>query len=126
LLTLVPPCVLTVAVALKSVPGRAISRYASMAFLVAAIAASPSRISAAQRSARMPEYGALSRGSLAIRERTAEIADIRAGFDVPAGTHIDYMYTVVLGGRVVPATGAYIATIQHDGDVTYSANPNLR
>jgi hypothetical protein len=117
LLALFVPFVLTVVVALGAAPPK-ISGPASAIFLVVVIAALPARIYQATLFLRMPQYGAIARGSLDIMRRAPEVAGIDVTFALPWTARSDYIYMTVLGGRIVP-TAPYSATIDRDGSVAY-------
>jgi len=117
LISLYVPFVLTLILALNAAPPRW-SRAVAVAFLVAVVAIVPGRVRNARRMVSMPQYGPLARGSLAIRQRTSEISRIKLMFDLPWTSRADFIYTTVLGGRILPSA-PYSATIERDGSVIY-------
>jgi len=116
-LTLTTPFVLTVVLALRVLPMQAY-RVASVAFLIIVAAAVPARVREARTIIRMPQYGALARGSLALRRRADEVSRLDLTFNLPWTCRGDFIYTTVLGGRIVP-TARFAATIDRDGTVTF-------
>ncbi len=116
---LMAPFVMTLAVALAAVRGR-VGRAMAMTFLAVALVAAPARVRAAWHMSRLPEYGPLARGSLEIRRRMPEISRLDLSFNLPLTSRGDFIYTTVLGGRIV-ASAPYAATIERDGSVSYRA-----
>ena len=116
-LTLTPPLVLTVALALTALPWRLARSLTSTGLLVLALVCQPARFAHAQITARLPEYGPLLRGSRALRRRTPELRAIEVTFVLPPSSDPEFLYKV-LGGKIA-ATAKYVATIERTGRVSY-------
>ena len=113
---------LTIVIGLASIPGRVAARVVPPVLLIVALAVMPSRYDLAQRTLRLPEYAALVRGSVEIRRHTPEVFQINVDFDLPYTAETDFLYTVVLGGRVTPSA-PYVAWIDRTGQVSYRPAP---
>jgi hypothetical protein len=116
-LTLTPPLVLTVALALTALPWRLARSVTSTAVLVLALVCQPARFAQAQITARLPEYGPLLRGSRELRRRTPELRAIEVTFFLPPSSDPEFLYKL-LGGKIA-ATAKYVATIERTGYVSY-------
>jgi hypothetical protein len=116
-LSLTPPLVLTVALALTALPWRLARSVTSTALLVLALVCLPARFAHAQITARLPEYGPLLRASRELRRRTPELRAIEVTFVLPPSSDPEFLYKV-LGGRIA-ATAHYVATIDGTGYVSY-------
>jgi hypothetical protein len=115
-LTIAPSVALTMALALTS--WRPAAAVVSAAMLAAILVAQPARLSASMASHRVPEYGALLRGTREIRQRTAEIRGIQTEFTLPPSADREYLYRI-LGGRITP-DAKFIAYIKASGDVVFT------
>jgi hypothetical protein len=78
----------------------------------------PFRVAAAWSTAPFPQYGALVRGSRAIRARAPEVRAIVTPFLPPSSDPV-FVYEI-LGGRL-SSSATFIAIIDHDGTVTFRA-----
>jgi hypothetical protein len=133
-LTLAPPTTVALAFALSGpatrelvsgvlAPGesnrsRQATAWFGAALLVAVIAAQPARLAASMTSHRVPEYGALLRGTREIRGRTAEIRAIQTEFSLPPSADREFMYTI-LGGHIT-RDAPFTATIKSSGEVVFT------
>jgi hypothetical protein len=115
-LTLAPSVALTLGLALTS--WRPAATLVSVAMLVSVIAAQPARLTASMASHRLPEYGALLRGTREIRQRTAEVRSIQTDFPLPPSADREYLYRI-LGGRIRPEA-KFVALIKSSGDVVFT------
>jgi hypothetical protein len=116
-MTLMPSAALTVGLALTAWrPGAPL---VAAALVLAVVAAQPSRFTYSRAINRLPEYGALVRGSEEIRRRLPEVRGIDIEFTVPPSTNTHYLYETILGGRVTP-TAAFTATIERSGRVRFT------
>lgn len=119
-MTLMPSVGLTIGLALTTwKPARSL---AAMALLLAVIAAQPSRHAYSLTINRLPEYGAIVRGSKEIRRRLPEIRSIDLEFPVPPTTSSTYIYERILGGSVT-RTAPFAATIDRSGRVRFITLP---
>lgn len=116
-LTVMPSVALTIGMALTAWRPAAWLAAAALAILV--VAAQPARYAESRTIYRMPEYGALRRGSQEIRRRVTEIRRIDIEFTVPPSTNTYFIYETVLGGRVTPAA-PFTATIERTGRVRFT------
>jgi hypothetical protein len=116
-LTIAPAVALTLAFALTS--WRPAAAVLSIAMLAGVVYAQPARLTASMASHRVPEYGALLRGTREIRQRTAEIRSIQTEFALPPSADREYLYRV-LGGRISPEA-KFIALIKTSGEVVFTA-----
>jgi hypothetical protein len=110
-----PSVALTVALALTA--WRPAASAAALVLLLVVIAALPARVAAARTMNRLPEYGALVRGSREIRHHTPEIRGIVTDFPLPPTADPEFLYEV-LGGRVTRDAG-FRAIVSRSGGVTY-------
>ena len=115
-LTIAPSVVLTIALALTF--WRPAATVVSVAMLAGVVVAQPARLTASMASHRVPEYGALLRGTREIRQRTAEIRSIQTEFPLPPSADREYLYRI-LGGRITP-DAKFIAFIKSSGDVVFT------
>jgi hypothetical protein len=114
-LTIAPPA--AVAIALAVTAWRPAAPAIAAVVLAAVVLAQPARLAASMASHRVPEYGALLRGTRDIRSRTAEIGAIHTEFPLPPTADREFMYTI-LGGRISPDAG-FTATIRPSGEVVF-------
>ena len=114
-LTLVPSAALTIGLALTAWRPAAPLVATSLVLLI--MAAQPSRFDYATKINRLPEYGAIVRGSRDIRRRVAEVRSIETEFDLPPSTDRNFIYEI-LGGRVTPSA-PYAATIERTGHARF-------
>lgn len=112
-LPLIPCVVLTVALGVTGARGGA----AAIALTLVVLAIQPARLAHSLTWYRMPEYGAMSRGAVEIRRRTADIRRIETTFAVPPLSDRYFLYRV-LGGQV-SADAAFDAVITADGQVRF-------
>jgi hypothetical protein len=116
-LSLAPPAILTVVLALVAVvPTRAIAP-AGAAFLVGVLALVPSRVARAAPLFAMPEYAPLAAGARALAAQHEPIRGIDSGFTLPPTCNPEFLY-FVLGGQLDP-TANRRAVIFRDGHVEY-------
>jgi hypothetical protein len=115
-LTLAPPVAVAFAFALNG--WGVATKWMGVAVLVAVIAAQPARLAASMTSHRVPEYGALLRGTRQIRARTDAIRAIQTEFSLPPTADREFMYTI-LGGRIA-ADAPFAATIKPSGEVVFT------
>jgi hypothetical protein len=115
-LTLVPSAALTIGLALTAWRPAASLVATSLVLLI--MTAQPSRFDYATKIYRLPEYGALVRGSRDIRRRVAEVRSIETEFSLPPSTDRNFIYEI-LGGRVT-RTAPYAATIERTGHARFT------
>jgi hypothetical protein len=116
-LTLMPSVGITIGLALTA--WRPAAPFAAGALLLVVLAAQPSRFLHAMTLNRLPEYGALARGSRDVRQRLPEVRRLDVEFTVPRATDTSFIYVGVLGGRVTP-TATFAATIERTGNVRFT------
>lgn len=114
-LTVAPSVSLVLALAM-TVWRRGAARVA-VAMVAALVAAQPARLAESMRSHRLPEYGALLRGTQEIRRRMPEVRDIETSFSLPPSADRTFIYKT-LGGRITPEAG-FVARVDAAGDVTF-------
>ena len=107
--------------ALALISWRPASAIVAAVMLAGVVYAQPSRLAESMTSHRLPEYGALLRGTREIRRRTPDIRAIETTFPLPPSASRDFMYKI-LGGRVTPEA-RFVATIQPAGDVVFTLAP---
>ncbi|HSK08736.1 MAG TPA: hypothetical protein VK911_04115, partial [Vicinamibacterales bacterium] len=107
---LAPSAALTVVLAATA--WRPLARAVPAVLLAAVVLAQPARAAEAL-TLRLPEYGALVRGSRETARRLDEVRRIDVTFALPPTTEPDFVYRV-LGGRLSP-TAAYSVTIDRAG-----------
>jgi len=90
--------------------------------LILVLAAQPGRYAASLTINRVPEYGAIVRGSQEIRKRMSEIRAIDIDFWVPPTTGVTYIYERILGGTFT-ADARYEAIIERTGHVRFTVAP---
>jgi hypothetical protein len=115
-LTLVPSAALMIGLALTAWRPAAALVATSLVLLI--MAAQPSRFDQATKINRLPEYGAIVRGSRDIRRRVAEVRSIEIEFGLPPSTDRNFIYEI-LGGRVTQ-TAPYAATIERTGHARFT------
>jgi hypothetical protein len=115
-LTLAPSAALTVGLALTA--WRPAASFVATALVLLIMAAQPSRFEYATKINRLPEYGAIVRGSRDIRRRVAEVRRIETEFSLPPSTDRNFVYEI-LGGRVTQ-TAPYTATIERTGHARFT------
>jgi hypothetical protein len=118
-LSLMPPVVLTVLLALTALPWRRAAAAMAVAALLASAALIPGRLHFRTKLDRWPEYGAVltaSRRIVAVREPMRALV---TEFDRPPSADPEFMYRI-LGGRI-DRRSPWVATITADGRVTYRA-----
>jgi hypothetical protein len=118
-LTLMPSIVLVFWSALTARPQAA--PLVGVVLVVAAVVAQPWRILDAHTLARLPAYGALTKGSTEIFRYTSAVTEIRVDFPLDPSTDNEFLYSI-LGGRVTP-DARFRALIAADGNVTFTAVP---
>jgi hypothetical protein len=118
-LVLAPSAATTIAIAVTA--WRPAATTISACLLVAVLAAQPARLADSMTIHRLPEYGALVRGSREIRRRAPEIRAIRTEFPLPATADPTFLYEV-LGGRITRQAG-FVATIRRSGEVVFARVP---
>jgi hypothetical protein len=116
-MTVMPSLMLTIALALTA--WRPAAPAVSAALLVLVLVAQPARYADAQIINRLPTYGALARGSQAIRRHTSEVRRIDLEFPVEPSTSAQFIYERVLGGRISPSA-PFAATIEPSGHVRFT------
>jgi hypothetical protein len=118
---------LTVAPSAGLCVGLALTAYRPAASLVMVVLiaivslAQPSRAAEAMSMHRLPEYGALVRGSREILKRLGEVQRVEVSFPLPVSTEPDFVYKV-LGGRLSPEA-RYRATIDRAGHASFVLAP---
>jgi hypothetical protein len=85
--------------------------------LAIVVLAQPARIASAMTIHRLPEYGAMLRGTREVFRRAPEVRGIDTDFPLPPSADREFMYRI-LGGRVTP-TAPFIATIARSGAVAF-------
>jgi hypothetical protein len=126
-LSLMPPIVLTVVLAITSViPQRATKALTVIGVVsfAGALALVPSRLSAASTMFRMPEYRALVAGSREIAKRKQPMRSIGLEFRLPPTSDPTFIYRI-LGGDIDRAA-AWRAIILADGRVEFVQVPAAR
>jgi hypothetical protein len=116
-LTLAPSAALTVALALTA--WRPIAPVVSIVLAALVLVAVPARLGETMTIHRLPEYGALVRGSREIRRHTPVVRSIDTQFALPDSTDRRFLYEV-LGGRIAP-DAPFGATITADGHAIFTA-----
>ena len=107
------------ALGLAATAWRPVARVAAALFAAVIVIGQPSRAAEALSIHRLPEYGALVRGSRETRRRADVVRDVKVSFPLPPSTQPTFLYEV-LGGRISPAA-TYEATIDRSGRVTFQA-----
>ena len=115
-LTLAPSAALTIGLALTA--WRPAASLVATFLVLLVLAAQPSRFDDAKKINRLPEYGAIVRGSRDIRRRVAEVRSIETEFSLPPSTDRNVIYEI-LGGRVTQ-TAPYAATIERTGHARFT------
>jgi len=116
-LSLMPAVVLTAVLAVVALwPPRA-SAAVGFAAMVAVLGIAPARLRSAETMGRMPEYGALVKGSLTLLESRERVRDIATDFPLPSTTDPAFVYSS-LGGHL-DERASQIAVIRPDGSVVY-------
>jgi hypothetical protein len=85
--------------------------------LAAVVVAQPARLATAMTIHRLPEYGALLRGTREIFRRAPEVRGIETEFPLPPTADREFMYTI-LGGHVT-RTAPFFASVKRSGDVIF-------
>jgi hypothetical protein len=116
-LTLAPSAALTVALALTA--WRPIAPVVSIVLAALVLVAVPARLAETMTIHRLPEYGALVRGSREIRRHTPVVRSIDTQFVLPDSTDRRFLYEI-LGGRIAP-DAPFGATITADGHAIFTA-----
>ena len=115
-LTIAPSASLTIGLALTAWRPAAPLVSAVLALLV--LAAQPARFADAMALNRLPQYGALVRGSREVRRRASEVRSLETQFALPPSTDPLFVYEI-LGGRVTPGA-ALAATIDAAGHASFT------
>lgn len=97
---------------------RSVCRGMAALLLLAVVAAQPARASIAWHFHRLPEYGAIVRGSRAIVADARPVREVVLAFPVPYDTDPLWVYSM-LGGSLVAGDAASRAVIARDGSVRY-------
>jgi hypothetical protein len=116
-LSLVPVTVLTIVLAATAIPARRASEAVAVLLLVLAMCAVPARLRIAATMHRMPEYGALVRGSQQIVNRHTPMRAIWTEFPLPPTADPEFIYRI-MGGRIQHGA-PWMAIIMLDGTVVY-------
>jgi hypothetical protein len=116
-LSLMPAAVLTVLLAVTTLPSAQAARAVGVAVAVASLAIVPPRVRFASTLPRMPEYAALVDGSRRLVDRGFPVRTIRTEFQLPHTANREFIYRI-LGGRI-DASSPVSALITRDGDVSY-------
>lgn len=116
-LTLSPSMALMAGEGVHALPGWRTREAGILVFMAVILWLQPGRLYASTFIHKLPEYGALRRGSAEIARRTPEIRDVFTEFELPPSTDRTFLF-VCLGGRVTPNAG-YHAFIARDGSVTF-------
>jgi hypothetical protein len=116
-LALAPSIALTAGLALTQ--WRPAARPIAIVLALIVILAQPSRVARGLGTGRLPEYGALVRGSREIRKRTVDIRRIDTEFPLPPSTDREFLFRV-LGGRV-RSESPLVATIGSTGRATFAS-----
>jgi hypothetical protein len=117
-----PAAVLTVVVAMTSVPGQ-VGRFATTRTIVAVVSLAlaafqvPERLAYSARLHKMPEYGPLVEGSRRVVRQRQAMRGIETEFTLPSPSDPVFVYRI-LGGRTDPAS-PWIARIRSTGDVEF-------
>jgi hypothetical protein len=114
-LSLMPAAVLTIVLALVP-PGRAASIVAAAA-LALVLMEVPARLEYSAKLHKMPEYGALVKGSRRAARQGQPMRAIETEFVMPAPSDVTFVYRI-LGGRVDPGS-PWIAQIKSSGEVEF-------
>jgi hypothetical protein len=115
-LTIAPSAALTIGLALTAWPPAAPVVSAALALLV--LAAQPPRFADAMTLNRLPQYGALVRGSKEIWHRASEVHSLETQLALPPSTDPHFVYEI-LGGRVTPGA-PLAATIDPAGHASFA------
>jgi hypothetical protein len=117
-----PAAVLTVVLAVTSVPGR-VRSFATVRTIVALVALTaaasqvPARLVFSATLHKMPEYGPLVEGSRRVVRQRQAMRGIETEFTLPAPSDPLFVYRI-LGGRTDPAS-PWIARIRSTGAVEF-------
>jgi hypothetical protein len=116
-LSLMPPAVLTVVLGVTAPLPRRASEAVAIALVVAALAIVPARVRLASTMDRMPEYGALVRGSRTMVQRGQPLRGIETEFALPPTSNSEFVYRI-LGGQFNDRS-EWVGVISAQGGVTY-------
>ena len=116
-LTLAPSAALTIGLAL--VAWQPAARFVAIALALLVLAIQPARFASAMTALRLPQYGALVRGTKEVRARTSEVRSLETGqLGLPPSTDPVFVYEI-LGGRVAPEA-PLAATIDASGHARFT------
>jgi hypothetical protein len=117
--SLAPPVVLTFVAAVAGLP-LAARRIVSATAAIGVCLAAPLRVGESLTVERLPEYGALVRGSREIKRYTEVVRSISTNFPLPPSTDPEFLYRV-LGGRITP-DAEFGVVIRRSGRIAYTQN----
>jgi len=115
--SLVPPAVLMMVLAVMPTPGSKPGQIAGFVALLGSLALVPARLEQAAQWHKLPEYRVLVRASRKIVGLRQPMRAIQTAFVLPPTTDPTFIYTI-LGGRV-ERSSEWVAVIQADGEVIY-------
>jgi hypothetical protein len=118
-LSLMPSTVLLVVLALTAIPARPLVQAIGIGLVAISLVVVPARVRLAATMHRMPEYGALVKGSRTLAQRGQPVRAIHTEFALLPTVDATFPYRV-LGGAIDRAAG-WTAIIGADGSVRYRA-----
>lgn len=115
-LTLAPSAALTIGLAL--VAWRPAAPFVAIVLALLVLAIQPARFANAGTELRLPQYGALVRGTKEVRARTSEVRSLETQLPLPPSTDPVFVYQI-LGGRITPGA-PLAATIDAGGHAHFT------
>jgi len=97
--------------------------FIAAAMLLVVVWAQPWRTIDGRTMVRLPEYGALATGSLAIRRHATELRHLDVEFPLPPSAVPEFLYET-LGGRI-DDNALFSARIRRTGEVIFTPVPSI-
>ena len=120
-LVIAPSAALTIVLALTAWPS--MRPFIAAAMLLVVVWAQPWRTIDGRTMVRLPEYGALATGSLALRRHATELRHLDVEFPLPPSAVPEFLYET-LGGRI-DDNALFSATIRRTGEVIFTPVPSM-